>query len=200
MILLLIVRILNESGKKKVNFTYFLFISKDFRKSESSSCKSSPSSGGRILFFQAFILMVCMAKKNRKKKRLQSVQQSEANWRNPREKKSSVVLMAASQRKLPLIIFCAQCVVRWCSLVFYKSKCPFTLMPANEELLKSANDNSRWLQFRVDNGKQPLPSMTLNRLITTQRKIRVPDARTIIWEEEAWVWARVPGWVEPLNP
>ena len=75
--------------------------------------------------------------------------------------KSSIVLVAASQRKLPLIIFCAQCVVRWCSFVFYKSKLLFTLILANEELLKSANGNSRRFRFRVDSGKRPLLSVML---------------------------------------
>ena len=50
--------------EKKINFT---FISKDFRKSESSSCKSI-SSGGRILSFRAFILMFCVTKKRERKK------------------------------------------------------------------------------------------------------------------------------------
>ena len=66
MFLLLIVRILNESGKKKL---ILLFISKDFRKSESTSCKSSISSGGRILSFRAFILMFCVTKKIKTEKK-----------------------------------------------------------------------------------------------------------------------------------
>ena len=37
-------------------------------------------------------------------------------------------------------------------------------MPANEELLKSANGNSHRFRFRVDRGKRLLPSKTLNRL------------------------------------
>ena len=83
MFLLLIVRIKWIWGKKKL---ILLFISKDFRKSESSSCKSSISSGGRILSFRAFILMSCVTKKRkREKKKQHSTWQSEPNWGN-REK------------------------------------------------------------------------------------------------------------------
>ena len=139
MFLLLIVRISNESGKEKL---ILLFISKDFRKSESSSCKSSISSGGRILSFRGFILMFCMTKKERERKNAAIYTTIGSELRKPGEN-SSVVLVAASQRKLPLIIFCARCVVRWCSLVFYIGKHSFTIMPATEELLKSTNGNSR---------------------------------------------------------
>ena len=92
--------------------------------------------------------------------------------------------MAASQWKLPLIIFCAQCVVRWCSLVFYKSKRLFTLMPANEGLLKSADGNSRRFRFRVDSGKWLLPSMTLNRLRTELQSLKGRDGQTLARRRE----------------
>ena len=127
-------------GKKML---ILLFISKDFRKSESSSCKSSISSGGRILSFRAFILMSCVTKKRkREKKRQHSIRTIGAELRK-RGKISSVVLVATSQRKLPLIIFCARCVVRWCLLVFYRGKRLYTIMPATEELLKAIKVNKR---------------------------------------------------------
>ena len=127
-------------GKKKL---ILLFISKDFRKSESSSCKSSISSGGRILSFRAFILMSCVTKKKRERKKKATFHTTiGAELRKPGEI-SSVVLVATSQRKLPLIIFCAGCVVRWCPLVFYRGKRLYTIMPATEELLKAIKVNKR---------------------------------------------------------
>ena len=126
-------------GKKKL---ILLFISKDFRKSESSSCKSSISSGGRILSFRAFILMSCVTKKRKREKKAAFHMTIGAELRKPGEM-SSVVLVATSQQKLPLIIFCARCVVRWCPLVFYRGKRLYTIMPATEELLKAIKVNKR---------------------------------------------------------
>ena len=126
-------------GKKML---ILLFISKDFRKSESSSCKSSISSGGRILSFRAFILMSCVTKKRKREKKAAFLTTIGAELRKPGEI-SSIVLVATSQRKLPLIIFCARCVVRWCPLVFYRGKRLYTIMPATEELLKAIKVNKR---------------------------------------------------------
>ena len=142
---MLIVKILNKSGKK-VNFTYFLFFQKTSENQNHLHANLLLRQEVKSFSFgSSFWRFACRKKK---KKKDCDQRNNRANWGNPREK-SSVVLVAASQRKLPLIIFCAQCVIRWCSLVFYKRKRPLTLMTANEELLKSSHGNSRWMQFCV---------------------------------------------------
>ena len=120
-----------------------LFISKDFRKSESSSCKSSISSGGKNPFLSSVHSDVLRdVKKKEREKKAAFHMTIGAELRKP-GKIISVVLVATSQRKLPLIIFCARCVVRWCLLVFYRGKRLYTIMPATEELLKAIKVNKR---------------------------------------------------------